>query len=361
MHDIAEDTIVATDGRTVLRGESFEQLRPAGTVPTDPAMHPRALLTRQSIQRLVTPVVGRYRHHTIHSVGANTLLATAGRCLWRSTDGGATWSLSDRLPASSPVFGTLASAGCEVDGTIYLGEYPMAEDEGGRVRRSHDGARTWTTIDIPAARHIHAVQHDPYTDDIWITTGDADEACHFFRLIDDELIHVGGGSQHWRAVELAFTPEAILWGVDCAYLSPTPIYRLDRDAVDRGTPTQVGTTEGSVFYSATTTIDDTAVVAFSTAIEHGHDSTAPTRTPAHADRARLLLASADTGFTRWTELAAFRQRPAMVDAASSLSAHRAGTYLHVDTLDGAFVINPLNTARLDGHLLSVPARQGLSR
>lgn len=180
------------------------------------------------LKPLVSAVTGAFPTANVWPVGDGALVATVGRRVLHSPDGGATWTTAARLPASSPPAGVLPPAFCATGEACYLGEYPL-DGERPRIRRSTDGGATWETVTwLPDVRHVHAVQADPYTDDVWVTTGDADAECRVGRLVDGRLVPVGGGSQRWRAVELAFTPDAVLWGVDSVYAGSNPILRLDR-------------------------------------------------------------------------------------------------------------------------------------
>ena len=182
------------------------------------------------------------------------------------------------------------------DGTTYLREYPL-NDVTLRVFVSHDFGRSWSTsAALPDMRHVHAVQRDPHSGDIWVTTGDTDAASWIGRLHDSDFEVVGGGSQKWRAVELSFTPSSVLWGMDCVYADENRLFKLPRDEIDTPDPTpeSVGQASGSVYYSVSLTVDDSQWVVFSTAMEAGPDSTSsatqavPTGGGASSQRRRHL-------------------------------------------------------------------------
>ena len=65
-------------------------------------------------------------------------------------------------------------------------------------------------------RHVHNCYWDPYTEKVWILTGDSDIESHIF-IADENFVSVkplGGGSQVWRAVSAFFTEEAVYWLMD---------------------------------------------------------------------------------------------------------------------------------------------------
>ena len=199
-------------------------------------------------------------------------------------------------------------------------------------------------------RHVHSVQADPYTDDVWVTTGDADSECRIGRLRDGALDVVGQGSQRWRAVELAFTPDHVMWGMDCIYAEENRIQRVARDELDDDPePETLGVASGSVFYSATWEHDGTQWVAFSTALETGTDSTsAGDRRVNRSGTADVLVGSSDEDFESWHTLASYDKRRTLADRSGGrLPTSSAYVYLAADDERGLFV-NPYNTDRHDG-------------
>jgi len=120
---------------------------------------------------------------------------------------------------------------CSVGDYFYYGEYcsnpkrfPV------RVWRWRPGETAWSPAWVfNNVRHIHGIFHDPYTDAMWVTTGDEDSEAAIWRTDDKfaTLHRVAGGSQQLRAVQLLFTTNHVYFGSD------TPnevnyIYRMDR-------------------------------------------------------------------------------------------------------------------------------------
>ncbi|WP_254538896.1 WD40/YVTN/BNR-like repeat-containing protein [Halomarina litorea] len=311
-------------------------------------------LTARFPKRLVEYTVGAFPTTNVWALPGDAVLATLDRWLLLSRDGGASWRPVRELPRSSGPMGVLPTALCRDGDRLLLGEYPLG-DEVPNVLESTDGGRSWSTLlALPEVRHVHAIQADPYSGDVWVTTGDADEECRIARLREGsgevELDVVGTGSQRWRAVELAFTPEAVLWGMDCTYAEDNHLLRVARDELDDDPdPEVVGTASGSVFYSATWGHDGTQWIAFSTALETGLDSTSPTdRRVNRTTSADVLVSSSDVDFERWETLASYGKRRALADYTGG-RLPTASTYVFLAASDdrGLFV-NPYNTDRHDG-------------
>lgn len=313
-------------------------------------------LTARFPKRFVEGVVGAFPTTNVWALPEDAVLATLDRWVLRSPDGGSSWRPVRELPRSSGPMGVLPTALCRDGDRLLLGEYPLG-DEVPKVLESTDNGRSWATLcSLPDVRHVHSIQADPYSDDVWVTTGDADEECHVARLREDGgaagLDTVGTGSQRWRAVELAFTPEAVLWGMDCTYAEDNHLLRVARDDLDDDPdPEVVGTASGSVFYSATWEHEGTQWVAFSTALETGLDSTSPDdRRVNRTASADVVVSSSAVGFERWETLASYGKRRALADyTGGRLPA--ASTYVYLAASDdrGLFV-NPYNTDRHDGRV-----------
>ncbi len=78
--------------------------------------------------------------------------------------------------------GVLPSTVCQTDEAVYLGEYPLDSAVTPRVLRSTDRGEIWSSVlQLDGVRHIHAVQFDPYTHEIWLATGDRDSECRIGR------------------------------------------------------------------------------------------------------------------------------------------------------------------------------------
>jgi hypothetical protein len=233
--------------------------------------------------------------------GADRLIAARGRHLWSSTDQGLTWvpvatlGLSwrermasvhrwsrrltrrdvhhavdlgrdryllcayrgfhlldlgagrvERLPAAWR--GSRPLVLCRRGDRVYYGEYrnnPERSPVG--VWRSDDGGASWSRAwTFQGIRHVHGVFHDPYDDQLWVTTGDRDGESGLWRTGDDfrTLERVAGGCQALRVVQLLFTPAGIVFGSD-APGEGNHLYRLARGSDQIRQRQAVG---GPVFY-----------------------------------------------------------------------------------------------------------------
>ena len=355
LHAVRDGTLYATRGQELLAGANVHSLRQIGRLParSDLVDGVESIIAHRPVEALIEKIVGRYATHTVYPVDSNNIIATSGCWMMTTDDGGTNWKINNILPPSSPRFGVLPSAICVHDGTIYVGEYQLEYDRPARLLRSTDNGQTWTGFDIAPARHIHGVQVDPYSGELWITTGDTDVESRILRFDDESFSVVGGGSQAWRAVELAFTEDAILWGMDCAYATSKPIYRLDRQWIDDGTPMKVSEVAGSVYYSATLQQDDVTWVAFSSAIEQGIDSTAPHQQVKTAQKASVVAASEESAFTEWYELAGYRKRRVLGELLPNGVVPIANAYVFLESTADEFILNPFNTASHDSQLRQI--------
>jgi len=349
---VHDGLVYATEYRTVLAETGDGGFTAAGRLPVPAggrAGLSYRLKTGRRLKRLVERCVGRFASVNVWPVSRTVLVASADRWLFVSEDRGRTWRTSHALARSSGPMGILPTGFCHRNGEWYVGEYPLDAGATPRVLRSDDRGETWSTLlALPEVRHVHSVQIDPYTGDLWLTTGDAGEACAIGRLRTDGFDRLGGGDQRWRAVELAFTPDAVLWGMDSVYEPEKPILRVSRDQFDAEDPAVATLTslDSSIYYATTLETDADHWVVFSTAMEAGTDSTAPRgRQASFSERARVVAASSASGYTEWHELASYEKRavPADSDRLGRLApAANAYVFLASDPRRGVFV-NPHNT------------------
>ncbi|ADJ15462.1 beta propeller repeat protein [Halalkalicoccus jeotgali] len=366
LEGITEGRIDATANRTLLRenGEENGRFERVGRLPNPAARTERLwheLLSTEPWKPLLERVVGGFSAGNVWRVSERALIATTGRWLLASRDGGRTWSVRRTLPESSGPKGVLPTGVCHHAGAVYLGEYPLDHATVPKLLRSRDEGWTWEVVrDFPGVRHLHSVQSDPYTDELWITTGDRDEGCWIGRLREGAFEVVGGGSQRWRAVELAFSPDAVLWGMDSVYSPENHVLKLDRTELDRPEPIPetVHVLDGSVFYAASLDVGGERWVVLSTSVEPGTDSTAPPGSPEHdaTGRARVVAASSGSEFTVWHELAAYRRRRNLGEFWNPKGLlPRSSAYVHLAAdPERGVVLNPYNTARQDGSLIVIP-------
>ncbi|WP_231741322.1 exo-alpha-sialidase [Halorubrum sp. CBA1125] len=357
---VRDGRLYCTRGRTVGVWTPSEGYARLGRLPTpgDGIANVRFRLRNGALaKRFLRPVVGSWTTTNLWPL-RDALLATVGRRVFRSADHGRSWEPVHRLPSSSGPMGVLPTSVCLHDGAVYLAEYTLGDDPA-RVLRSEDDGRSWETyVETTAVRHFHGVFHDPYSGDLWATSGDTDDESAVGRLADGRFLRVGDGSQRWRAVGLSFTPSSVLWGMDCSYAADIELLRLCRD--DAAVPATVGRTDASAYYAATLPVNGEVWVAVATAAEVGTDSTAPAgRGNRSGDVARVLAASSASAYEEWYELAAFRRRRPLGSITPGVPTASAYVFLAADEEMGLFV-NPFNTRTDHGAVIRVPPEQ-LSR
>ncbi|OYR46155.1 glycosyl hydrolase [Halorubrum sp. Hd13] len=352
-----EDGVVhATRGLSVGTWSRAHGFEPSGSIPGSGTV--ARLSDSPVVGGLLARLTGSVTTTNLWPIGGDRLLATVGDELFLSTDRGRSWRVVRRLPESSGPMGVLPSAVCRHEGRVYLAEYPLG-DETAKVAVSEDGSRWSTHVSRSDVRHFHGLFHDPYTGSLWGTTGDTDGESAIGRFVDGKFRPVGRGSQTWRAVDLAFTPESVLWGMDCSYAPRIEILRLSRDDipppstdrhVDRPAPKAVATVDGPVFYAETVRSDETTWVVFSTASTTGTDSTGPKNGGADSGAVRVIAASRRSGYERWHQLVVRERAPALGAAVPRVPTANAYAFL-ASTASREVLINPFNTSRSNGEIL----------
>ena len=150
-------------------------------------------------------------------------------------------------------------------GTLYFGEYlsnPTREKV--HIFKSIDSGKNWTicyTFPKNSIRHVHGVFYDKYEDTVWFATGDFDAEC-IIGYSDNSFKTVKvfkQGEQKYRAVQLLFFKDFIIYGTDTEY-EKNYIYRIDRK---NGQEHCLQELQGSVLSS----VNSDEYAAISTAVE----------------------------------------------------------------------------------------------
>jgi hypothetical protein len=357
---IHDGTLYCTRGLDVGVWNEHEGFRRCGTLP-NPATGVERLAfevrNHRLSKRLLEPVTGAYTTTNLWPLGDDRLLATVSRWLFVSADGGRSWELAHELPESSGMMGVLPTSMCEHGGRVYLAEYPLG-GEPARVLVSDDRGETWGEfVERSDVRHFHGLFTDPYAGRLWGTTGDTDAESAIGVFEAGGFEPVGRGSQRWRAVQLAFTPDAIYWGEDCSYTAGVGICRLPRNRLDDEAPEPdvIGTTDGPIYYAETLSTADTDWLVVSTTATPEADSTAPgvAQERHHERPARVLAAPADSGYETWYELYAVDRKAAVGEYVDPVPESNGYLFLATDPERG-LVINPYNTTRANGEIVTIP-------
>jgi hypothetical protein len=138
------------------------------------------------------------------------------------------------------------------DSTVFFGEY-FGNLSGDKVRvlKSKNNMSDWLEVfefKPGQIQHIHAIQKDPYTEKLWILTGDKDEES-MVAWSDNEfksIVAIGNGNQLWRVCQLVFTEKEIYWGTDTYAGDFAGIYRWDKKTAEIE---KLGKVSGRVFFA----------------------------------------------------------------------------------------------------------------
>jgi len=182
--------------------------------------------------------------HHIAAVGENDLVVVAHRMVYHYDLAAGRWT-----QPPTPLCGSRPLAVCVTpEGRVYYGEYSGSRQRAPRrVLVSGNAGRAWDVArTLDGIRHIHGVFHDPWTDVLWVTTGDDDHEAGLWCTTDRfaTLDQVVGGSQRVRVVQPLFTAEAVYFGSD-APAERNYLQRLDRRS---GRVEPVHPVDGPVFY-----------------------------------------------------------------------------------------------------------------
>lgn len=115
------------------------------------------------------------------------------------------------------------------------------------------------TFDQGEINHIHGLFKDPYTNRIWVVTGDDDGEC-IMGYTEDDFKHftiVFRGGQEYRCCQMFFYPDFIVYATDSQFI-PNVVKRVDRKTLEI-TPLQAvqgsvikGGQAGSISFLSTT-------------------------------------------------------------------------------------------------------------
>ena len=134
-------------------------------------------------------------------------------------------------------------------GRIYWGEYfDNRERAEVHIYASEDRGATWQiarTFPAGSIRHIHNIVYDPWSDCLWILTGDEGPECQILRASCDlqSVEVVLAGNQQARAVAAMPTEDALYLSTDTPF-EKNHVYRLDR----AGNAERVGDLDSSSIY-----------------------------------------------------------------------------------------------------------------
>jgi len=364
LEGVYSDLVYLTSGRKIFVITDNFELGSIGTLPNLYSGAERFLFSLKTgglIARLRAHFTGRVHSVNIWPIDGDRLLGNATNWLFQSRDGGQSWQSIKELHHSSGIRGILPEGLCYHEGTIFVGEYIFDESRNPRVFASDDFGQSWRTeIILEGTRHVHAIQQDPFTGDIWIATGDRDSESKIGRLVDGNLEVLGTGSQLWRAVELVFTSEYLFWGTDCPYLD-NHVVRIHRDNFGESSePEIVHSVEGPFYYSTSVEIGNETIILFSTGGGFGSDSTAPgsiSQDNSTNQQVGVFGGTSATGFSEWHSLLQYDVKRQLANRVS-LDSLAANAYVFLaSSPDRGVFVNPINTVTNDGEIMNIPAEE----
>jgi hypothetical protein len=144
-------------------------------------------------------------------------------------------------------------SGCakDRDGSLVFGEYLLNPERGPvRIYRYVPGSLNLEVIyefEAGSIRHVHGVHFDPYTQSLWLVSGDLPGECRMMRTSDQFQTFdvVGGGNESWRCLSPLFTEKFIYYATDSEF-QQNYIYRLDRSSGHRH---MIAKINGPAYYS----------------------------------------------------------------------------------------------------------------
>ena len=86
--------------------------------------------------------------------------------------------------------------------------------------------------DSPFCRHMHILTKDPFTNDLYLGTGDSNTESGIYRSVDsgNTFSYVGGGDQSWRTLSFIFTKDFVFWNNDSS--APQYLCRIKRNELE---------------------------------------------------------------------------------------------------------------------------------
>ncbi|MEX0771805.1 MAG: hypothetical protein WD038_01485 [Balneolales bacterium] len=159
-----------------------------------------------------------------------------------------TVSLSRReVIAVNPIQGSRPLLICDHHRSVYYGEY-IRNPERRKISifKSNNKHTSFSTIySFNSIRHVHGVFHDPYSGNLFATTGDKDKECHIGFFKNGNFNPIISGSQQTRCVQPLFSQNHIHFATD-APDEKNSIYCYERSS---NKITLLQHTGGPVFYS----------------------------------------------------------------------------------------------------------------
>jgi hypothetical protein len=142
---------------------------------------------------------------------------------------------NEQLEFSSKIQGSRPLIVCATENGFYYGEYKSNPEKSEiQVWYLSNDATNWKSIyTFKGVRHIHGIFEDPFSNQLWITTGDNNDEAAIWNA-DYKFSYINkilSGSQQSRAVQLLFDKEFVYFGSD----APDEInylYKMKKNGTD---------------------------------------------------------------------------------------------------------------------------------
>ncbi len=180
----------------------------------------------------------------LYSLNNGECLAIAKRGLFLQKQGGDCFEKTFTMSRGSKPLNICVAP----SGKLFFGEYfQNIEKQAVNIYSSEDNAHTWHiayTFQEGNINHVHGLFLDPYTNRIWVATGDRDNEC-IIGYTEDEfktITEVFRGGQEYRTCQLFFYKDFIVFGTDTQY-QQNVIKKFDRNTLEI---TELQKVQGSV-------------------------------------------------------------------------------------------------------------------
>jgi len=134
----------------------------------------------------------------------------------------------------------------QINNNLIFGEYRSNPERSEINVFTFDKDQIYSKLKMSGIRHIHGIYLDPYTDKVWITTGDENHEAFIYRTDKEfnKLDIILSGSQQTRTIKLLFDEHYVYFGSDAPH-EINHIYKLKKDTKQVSKLVQVGS---SVFH-----------------------------------------------------------------------------------------------------------------
>jgi hypothetical protein len=189
----------------------------------------------------------RFYYYNVCPIGKNKIFVTFGKSLGIFENGNFFSITGLKRPARF-----LRNA-CAQDkkGGVYLGEYisNLQRDDIHIYYLAPNSRKLKIvyTFNKNTIRHVHGIYKDPYSNDLWVLTGDVKDECKILKTSNEfkTLEVVGSGNDNWRAVSIQFTEKNLYFGTDAEF-DKNYIFKMDRATYKTKVVSEV---DGPIYYS----------------------------------------------------------------------------------------------------------------